>query len=471
MTQRFSLGEAALPLVIAALLMGGMILVGSTDLYWPLLAGGLVAAVLAGRKGYTHKQLRDGALQGMKATLIALIILVLVGFLIGVWKASGTVPAMVYYGLSLASPRYLVPAAFVLSLTVSMMLGTSIGTLSTLGVAIMGVAHGVGAPLPLVAGALVSGALFGDRSSPLAGSLNLNVAMTGTELRQMVGALAPTGVTAALLSLAGYIVIGVGGAAGSDVAGAGAAMQQAIAGHFAISPWLLVPPVLVLALAFLRVPVRWALGCGILAGGALGMVFGGVSFSGTLQAAFYGYVSHAGEASLDRIFSGGGLLPMWRQFTLILVAGAFSGIMEQTGMMGVVFARLVESVRQPVALAASTMLISTSAALVAANQALPIIITGRMLRPAYDKAGMPATLLSRSLADSGTVMAGVIPWNLMGILAAAALGVPVRTFFPYAFFALTLPFVSLAFTAVEQRRGGLAAANWARMDHSLTKGG
>jgi Na+:H+ antiporter, NhaC family len=466
LSQRFSLGEASLPLVIAAVLMGGMILTGSTDLYWPLLAGALVAAVLAFRKGSTWVQLRAAAWHGIKATLIALSILVLVGFLIGVWKASGTVPAMVYYGLGFASPGFLVPVAFLLSLAVSMMLGTSIGTLSTLGVAIMGVAHGVGAPLPMVAGALVSGALFGDRSSPLAGSLNLNVAMTGTDLRQMLGVLAPTGVAAAVLSLAGYLLFGTGLLGGGTGAGAGAseaagaAMREAIAAHFAISPWLLIPPVLVLALAFVRLPVRWALGCGILAGVALGMYFGDLGPGGALQASFYGYTSHAGDASLDRIFSGGGLLPMWRQFTLILVAGAFSGIMEQTGMMGVVFARLVESVRRPVALAGSTMLISISTALVAANQALPIIITGRMLRPAYDKAGLPATLLSRSLADSGTVIAGVIPWNLMGILAAASLGIPVRTFFPYTFFALSLPFVSLAFTAMEHRhrRGALELA-------------
>jgi NhaC family Na+:H+ antiporter len=303
----------------------------------------------------------------------------------------------------------------------------------------------------MVAGALVSGALFGDRSSPLAGSLNLNVAMTGTDLRRMLTVLAPTGVTAAVLTLVGYLAVGVGPTV--ETVGAGASMREAIGANFVISPWLLLPPVLVLGLAFLRVPVRWALGLGILAGGVLSVVVAGTTLLEPVRAALYGYASQAGDKALDKVFSGGGLFPMWSQFALLLVAGAFSGIMEKSGMLGVVFAQLVEGMRRSLALVGSTMLVSTGVALVAANQALPIIITGRMLRPIFDKAGLSANLLSRSLADSGTVLSGVIPWNLMAILAAAALGVPVRAFVPYAFFAFLLPLVSLGFAYVEERRG------------------
>ncbi|HWI53639.1 MAG TPA: Na+/H+ antiporter NhaC family protein [Symbiobacteriaceae bacterium] len=464
MSQRFGLGEAALPLVTAVVLMGATIVAGSTDLYWPLLAGLIVALVLAARKGFGWSELRAAAVGGVKATWIPVFILILVGCLIGVWKLSGTVPAMVYYGLSVASPRFLVPTAFVLSLTMAMLLGTSVGTYSTLGVAIMGVAHGVGAPLPMVAGALVSGALFGDRSSPLAGSLNLNVAMTGTDLRKMLPVLAPTGITAAVLTLVGYLVFGVGPAGAGASAGAG--MREAISNHFVINPWLLVPPILVLGLAFMRVPVKWALGLGIVAGGVLSVVVAGTSILQPVKAALFGYLSNAGDPALDKVFSGGGLFPMWRQFALLWAAGAFSGIMEKTGMMSVVFDRLVEGTRRPLALVGSAMMVSTGVALVAANQALPIIITGRMLRPIYDKAGYSPELLSRSIADSATVLSGIIPWNLMAMLAAAALGVPVRAFVPFAFFAFLLPMVSLVFAYVEERRG---LAVFARAAADLTK--
>lgn len=451
MSHRFTLWEAAIPLVSAVVLMGGTIMAGSANLYIPMAAGAVIAALVARWKGYRPAELGSAARNGVKATMIALSILALVGALIGVWKASGTVPAMVYFGLGLARPAYLVPAAFVLSLAVSMMLGTSIGTLSTIGVALMGVAHGVGVPLPLVAGALVSGALFGDRSSPLSGSLNLNVAMTGTDLRRMLAVLSPTGIATAVLSGVLYTLLGLG----MDVApGAGSgAMRQAIAGHFIISPWLLLPPVLVLALAFVRVPVRWALGCGIVTGALLGVVVEGQDWLAPLHAALFGYASHAGDGALDRVFSGGGLLPMARQFALIIAAGAFSGIMEKTGMMALVLSRFIEGVRRPVALVGATMAVSTAVALVAANQALAIIITGRMMRPNYQEAGLPATLLSRAVADSGTVLAGIIPWNLMGILAAAALNLPVRTFVPYSFLPLLLPVVSLVYTGLEERRG------------------
>jgi len=451
---RFSLAEAILPLATAAVLMLATIISGSTDLYWPLLAGVAAALVLALKKGWSLTDLGAAASGGMKATLIPIIILVLVGCLIGVWKVSGTVPAMIYYGLGVASPRFLVPTAFVLALAMSMLLGTSVGTYSTLGVAIMGVAHGVGAPLPMVAGALVSGALFGDRSSPLAGSLNLTVAMTGTDLRKMLSVLAPTGITAAGLALVGYLAFGLGPAA--DASTAGSTMREAISTHFVISPWLLVPPVLVLALAFFRVPVKWALGLGILAGAVLSVVVAGTSVLAPVWAALYGFTSQAGDTALDKVFSGGGLFPMWRQFALLLAAGALSGIMEKTGMLSVVFSRLVEGTRRPLALVGSSMLVSTGVAFVAANQALPIIITGRMMRATFEGARLSPNLLARSLADSGTVLSGVIPWNLMAMLAAAALGVPARSFVPFTFFAFLLPAVSLAFAYVEERRGSLA---------------
>lgn len=446
---------AMLPLLTTALLLIGMLLSGSTAFYLPLAAGAIVAAGLALRAGFGLRPLGRAALDGMQSTLIALSILVIVGGLIGVWKAAGTVPAMIYYGLGLAQPRLLVPMAFLLALLTSMMLGTSVGTLSTLGVAIMGVAHGVGAPPALVAGALVSGALFGDRSSPLAGSLNLNVAMTGNDLRRMLTFLAPTGLIAALGSL---VLYGLLGARVSVVAGAGGeALRSAIAATFPVSPWLLLPPVIVLVLAFCRVPVRWALGVGILAGGAMAVLVGGQSLALPLKAALFGFKAQTGDLALDKMLAGGGILPMANQVLLILVAGAFNGIMEATGMISLVVSRLVEGVRRPVALIGTTMLISITVALVAANQALAIIVPGRMLRPTFDRAGLDGRLLSRALADSGTVLAGMIPWNLMGLLAGAALGIPVRAFAPYAFFGLLLPLVSLVKCLVEERRGALRA--------------
>jgi NhaC family Na+:H+ antiporter len=453
---RFRLVEAALPLITAAILPIGFVLTGLTQFYWPLGAGALVAVVLAYRSGFALKDLAKGAWGGMKSTLVALSILVLVGGLIGVWKAAGTVPAMVYYGLGLTSPRYLVPVAFVLALATSMMLGTSIGTLSTIGVAIMGVAQGVGAPLPLVAGALVSGALFGDRSSPLSGSLALNVSMTGTEQRQVMTALLPTGVITAALTLCGYLALGLRLPVGTAEAGAG--LRDALAAHVVISPWLLVPPVLVLALAFFRVPVRWALGVGMAAGALLAYVVSGMDLLTSSRAWLLGYHAQTGDQALNHMLSGGGVVPMAELVILILVASGFNGIMETTGMMSMIISRLVEDVGRPLALVGSTMLISLLVTLVAANQALAIIVPGRMLQSAYKRAGLSANLLSRALADSGTVLCALIPWNLMGILGAAALGVSVRSYAPYAFLLWLLPLVSLGKTAIDEQRSVVGPA-------------
>ncbi|MGE5674831.1 MAG: Na+/H+ antiporter NhaC family protein [Mycobacterium leprae] len=456
MPQRFGPLEAALPLVVAALLLLGAILIGSTAFYWPLAAGAVVAAILAYRAGYTLRTLGRAAVDGARSTFIALSILIIVGALIGVWKESGTVPALVYYGLQLANPRYLVPVAYILSVAVSMMLGTSLGTLSTIGVALMGVAQGVGVPLAPVAGALAAGSVFGDRSSPLSGSLNLNMAMTGADLRKMLTKLLPTGLTTMLLSLAAYLVLGLRQPAA--VAGGAAGMRQAIAGQFPMSPWLLLPPLLVLLLAFMRMPVRNALGIGMVAGMLLAFVLGGKGLGTSLHSAFFGYSAHTGDAALDRMLSGGGAWPIWRQVVLLLVAGAFNGIMESTGMMAQVIARAVAGVRQPFVLVGVTMLVSFSVAVVAANQALAIIVTGRMLQPVYKEAGQPTTLLSRSIADSGTVLSLLLPWNIMALVTTTTLNVSVYRWAPYAIFAWLLPFVSLAFTYIQERSGRLLPA-------------
>lgn len=461
MSQRFRLIEAALPLVVAATLLLGSVLFYPVKFYWPLGVGALVAGLVAHRRGFTMRSLGAAAWGGMKSTLIALSILLLVGGLIGVWMAAGTVPTLVYYGLVFASPRFLVPVAFLLALAVSMMLGTSVGTLSTLGVAIMGVAHGIGAPVPLVAGALVSGALFGDRSSPLSGSLNLNVAMTGTDMREMVGRLWRTGGPAVAFTLALYIVAGLWLAPAGGSAGSG--LRESLAASVVLSPWLLMPPLVVLGLSFARVKVKWALGLGILAGILLAVLVGKQQVLEPLMAGLFGYVAQTGDASLDRILSGGGLVPMVHQVILILTAGALNGIMESTGMMSLVLERVVEGIRRPLGMVAATMAISTAVAGIAANQALAIIIPGRMLRSVYQRAGLPITLLSRALADSGTLFAGLIPWNVMSVLAAAALGVPALSFAPYAFLAFVLPAFSLLVTYREERTVELGHAEMPRM--------
>lgn len=450
MPHRFRLLEAALPLLVTALLLMGSVVFWSVRFYWPLAAGALVAAALAYRAGFSPNVVLRAAIDGMKSTLIPLIILVLIGGLIGVWMAAGTVPAMVYYGLGFVDPQFLVPVAFVLSLVTSMMLGTTIGTLSTLGVALMGVAQGLGAPLPLVAGALVSGALVGDRTSPLSGSLHVNVAMTGTELRRVLVKLVPTGVIGVSLALVGYFIAGRSVMV-TDVS-AGMELRALLGSHLVITPVLLTPPVIVLGLSLARVPVRWALGAGILGGVALIFLRLGQPTWIPLEAALLGFQADVGDEGLNRVLSGGGVLPMMHQVILILVAGAFNGIMEATGMMSLVITSLVKDIRRPSSLVGTTMMISLAVALLAANQILSIIVPGRMLRETYREIGAEPEVLARTLADSGTVLAALIPWNLLGLLAGASLGIPAVQYGRYAFLPLILPVVSFGYALWEEYR-------------------
>ena len=468
LSQRLRLFEAVIPLLTAAVLLLGSVILYPVKFYWPLGIGALVAVLIAYRAGFSARALSQAAWDGMKATFIALSILLLVGALIGVWMAAGTVPTLVYYGLLFASPRFLVPVAFLLAVAVSMMLGTSVGTLSTLGVAIMGVAQGVGLPLPLVAGALVSGALVGDRTSPLSGSLNLNVAMTGTSLRNMMSRLWQTGAPAVAITLLLYGLVGVG-TTPSDT-GADGALLQSLASSVVISPWMLLPPLLVLGLSFFRVKVKWALGVGVVAGILLAVLVGGQEIRQPVLAALYGHVADTADPSLNRILSGGGLFPMVHQIILILVAGAFSGVMEATGMMAMVLEGLVRGVTKPLTMVLATMGISTAVAGIASNQALAIIIPGRMLRGSYERLGLSPELLSRTLADSGTLTAVLIPWNVMSMLSAAALGVPSVQFIPYTWLAMVLPAISIWTAYREERRSAPAVVGSGSSVLGLEKG-
>lgn len=443
-----SLPEAALPLIGTVLLLVFSIVVWKGPLY-PALAGGLaLASIVAYRRGASLGSLVRAVFEGAKHTYPVVSILALIGILIATWLSSGTVPGLIYYGLKLVSPRFLAVAAFGLSMVTSLVLGTSIGTLSTVGVAVMGIAQSVGAPLPLVAGALVSGAFVGDRSSPLSSAFHLNTTMTESNPDRNLRWMSVTAVPAIVACLALYTWFGMGvPAASSDQV---ARITDSLSNRFAIGPLVILPPVVVMALAVRRVPIKLNLGLGIILGAGLAVFLQQRTLPDVFDIAWSGY-REAGTAAALLTLKGGGLRPMINLLLLVLTAGGFNGVMEHTGMMRRLIEALLGRVRSTVALLLSTALISIGMAAIACNQALALIVPARMLRPIYAERGLPAELLARTLADSGLVVAGLIPWNMLAVLVSASVGVPVLGFAPYAFFLWMLPILTLGLGYVNYR--------------------
>ncbi|KEO85049.1 Na+/H+ antiporter NhaC family protein [Tumebacillus flagellatus] len=411
-------------------------------LNWPLFLGLLfgwaVAVVIALAYGRGTALVAQGSYAGAKNTFFVIGILLLIAGVISAWFLSGTVPALIHYGLQLVQPSWLVVLAFVLAAGTSMVLGTSVGTLSTMGTAIAGMGAVYGLDPALVGGALISGAMVGDRTSPVSGSFHLVANMTGTRADDNYKPMWQTGLPVLLLCLVLYGWLGYGQASGTaQTADAlNSPMLRTIQEHFAMPWYVMLPPLLVLVLAALRVPILRNLCIGILFGAVLAAFVQGESLTDVLRAVWLGY-------DLQGILHGGGIWPMFHQVLLILCAGALNGVLEQSGMMSTLLDGLLKKIQSTRSLIVTTVLVSVVMSAVACNQALSIIVPGRTLRPTYDRLGVPPRLLVRSLADSGVVMSPLIPWNLHGILTSTAIGIATTTLAPYAFYLWCLPVLTI----------------------------
>lgn len=435
---------ASLPMLA---LVVALVVVESLDLpLYLALAGGFGAAWLVGstlRAG--PAQLADLAWRGIRRIAPVLVILACVGAMTAAWLASGTVPGLIYYGLSLVSPGVLVVAGFVLASLTSMVLGSSIGTLSTVGIALMGVARAAGAPLPLMAGALASGALLGDRTSPLSGTFHLTANMTETPVDRTLKALVPSALPAWLLSLAGFLVLG---ASWRPAAGAGHSLvvesfTRSLAANFTISWVVLLPPLIVFALAALHRPVNQSLAAGLASGIIISLLLQHHPLVATVRELIFGYAPHSGSPALDAVISGGGLLKMVNTVLLLVFAGAFSGIMEGLELLEALVSPVLARIRHTRSLLVATMALSCLTAATVANQVLSIIIPARLMRTEYARRRVPSEVLARMLADSGSVVSPLIPWNLMAVISSTALGLPASAYGPYGLLMYLFPLVSL----------------------------
>lgn len=440
--KKIPLVVAVLPFVCTITGLLTAIFLLHAPLFLGLMFGWLVAVVIAVSYRIGWQPIMQGTYHGMRSTFMVISILLMLAGVISIWMASGTVPALIFYGIKLIHPNLLVVTAFLLAGATSMMLGSTVGTLSTMGVAIASIAQVFGIPPALIGGALLSGGMVGDRVSPVSGTFHLVANMTGTKSEENYKPMWQTGLPMILLSIVLFLWLGFGKASG-QVDPQNSPMIHELVQHFALPWYLMLPPVLVLTLAAFRVPINRNLGLGVLFGGVLGVVVQHQTIGAMLHALWLGFDL---QAKGRTVLHGGGIWPMFEQLLLILMAGALNGVLERTGMMQTIIQVLLDRIRTTRGLIVSTVMLSIVMAMVACNQALSVIVPGRALRPTYDEMGVPPRLLVRSLADSGVVTAALIPWNLHGILCSTAIGVPTLVYFPYAFYLWGTPLLTLLLT-------------------------
>lgn len=411
----------------------------------PMLLGVVVSSVVALRCGFKWDTIQDGMVRGIANALPAMIILLVVGVLIGVWILAGVVPTLIYYGLTFMSPSIFLPATLIICAITSLATGTSWGTSGTIGVALMGIGAGLGFPLPLVAGAVLSGAYFGDKMSPLSDTTNLAPAMAGTDLFTHIKHMSyTTGVTISL-TLIIEIVLGL---RYSNEAGDLTQIQTmltTLSSTFVINPVLILPPLVVLVVSYRKMPAIPGITLGVLAGVICAVGLQGAGYESLANAAFGGYASETGVPEVDDLLSRGGLESMLFTISLIIVAMMFGGVMERTSQLKVIADSILAYAKTTGSLITSTVLTCIAANLILCDQYMAIVMGARTFAPAFRERGLAPENLSRAVEDSATVTANLVPWNSGGAFQSATLGVATIAYLPFNFFCWLSPLVTILF--------------------------
>lgn len=451
-------------IVLIALLASSVYLFGDGSSSGPnqiaLILSAGVGILIGLANGYSWAELEKGIVHGISLSMAAVLILLVVGSLIGTWILSGVVPTMIYYGLEILNPKVFYAAACAICCLVSLATGSSWTTASTIGIALVGIATAQNLNLGLTAGAIISGAYFGDKMSPLSDTTNLAPAMAGTDLFTHIRHMMWTTTPSILVALGMFAVAGVFAPEAHDASSIDVILK-AIRDQFTIGPHLLLPAVLVLALVIRKMPAFPALLIGALVGGVFAVLFqqGAVLryvgetdlprwvalLKGLWMSLFQGFTLHSGNQALDSLLSRGGMGSMLNTIWLIMSAMMFGAVMETTRMLEKIASGILGFVRGPGSLVAATLATSVGMNIIASDQYIAIVIPGRMYRSEYARRRLHPKNLSRSLEDAGTLTSALVPWNTCGAFMAQTLGVATFTYLPYCFFNLINPLVAAAY--------------------------
>ena len=433
--------EALLTLAFLVDMLALGIIVYGVDPQIPMFVGTIGAALMALRLGYSWSSIEKAMLDGIYKALQSILILAIIGILVGVWLCAGVVPAMIYYGLKILSPGIFFIATVLICSITSIATGTSWGTMGTMGVALMGIGYGLGMNPAMTVGAILSGAYFGDKMSPLSDTTNLAPAMAGTDVMTHVKfMLLPTGIVYAI-TLAVFGVLGIreyhGGEA--DLSSL-TALSDALSGMFNLNVFMLLPPVIVIVAVACKIPSIPGITLGIISGAIIGMIFQEDCTLGALfSCGMDGFSCETGIYEIDKLLNSGGLMNMMFSIIMTIIAMMFGGIMEETHQLEVIVDQLKKLARTPAALVVLTELTCILSNATMPEQYISIVVPGRMYAAEYEKRGMHAKSLSCALENAGTVTSCLIPWNTCGVFILGTLGMGVGEYLPYAIFNWLMP--------------------------------
>ena len=429
-----------------------------------LLIAAAVAAVLGGIYGVKWKDMLEGAVKSISSAMGALIILLLIGSLAGTWMLSGIVPSMIFYGLEILNPTIFLFATCIVCAVVSLATGSSWSTIATIGIAMLGIGNALGLSNGLIGGAIISGAYFGDKMSPLSDTTNLAPAMAGTDLITHIRYMMFTTIPSITITLIIFLIIGLKMDNNNSGFSQVLEMQNALSSTYNISLWSLLVPVLVILLIVKKVPAVPALFIGTIGGGLYAVFFQQdviyqltkYEIGNNLSYLKHAYISvmnamtvevniNTGNEGVNNLVSTGGMSGMLNTIWLIVCAMSFGGIMEVTGFLKTITNSLLRFVKSRKSLVLTTSGTCLFLNVTASDQYLAIVVPGRMFANSYKKYGLAPKNLSRTLEDAATVTSPLVPWNTCGATHAGVLGISTLIYLPYCFFNLISPIMTLIF--------------------------
>lgn len=458
--KELSIWEALIPVVILmgllaynVLFMKGEWLGDYSNQLILLIAGGITAVVGLYNK-VSIKTMVNEIWENLKSVFVPIMILFLVGALAGTWLISGIIPAMVYYGLQVLSPTIFLPASVIIAAIISIATGSSWTTSATVGIALIGIGSALGIPTGMIAGAVISGAYFGDKMSPLSDTTNLAPAMAGTDLFTHIKYMAFTTVPTILVTLIAFSIMSmtIDTSGSADISG----LLNTIKTTFNITPYLFIVPLVVVALILLKTKPLIALGTGVLLAAVFSIIFQGDILTNLASSNFEAIINSiltdtsivTDNEKLNELFSSGGMNGMLWTIYLIICAMVFGGMMDGIGALSRITKALLKLADSVFGLFATTVISCLGLNTIASDQYLALVIPGKMFKKAYKDKGLAPENLSRTLEDSGTVTSVLIPWNTCGAYQSGVLGVGVGEYFVFAIFNWLSPFMTLLFAAL-----------------------
>ncbi|BEP29135.1 Na+/H+ antiporter NhaC [Helicovermis profundi] len=441
-----TVGLALIPIITLMVALISAMKLWGADPQLPILFAAIVAgAVAMFGLGIPWAELEEGIVETIKMSMGAILILMIIGMIIGTWILAGIVPTMIFWGLKLLSPSVFLVATLILCSIVSLATGSSWTTAGTVGIALVGVGAGLGMPMGMVGGAIISGSYFGDKMSPLSDTTNLAPAMAGSELFEHIRHMLYTTGPSYLIAMVAYAILGIKYAGNTVDASAITVILDGLSASFNLNPILLLAPALVILMVVLKIPAIPGLIGGTFLGAFFAWTIQGAGMTDIIGAAHYGFSSATGIDALDSLLSRGGLDGMMWTVSLILIAMTFGGIMEKSGMLKAIADGMLKYAKSTGSLVLVTVITVIMMNVLAGDQYLSIVVPGRMYKDVFKERGLKAKNLSRILEDSGTLTSSLVPWNSGGLYMSSTLGIATVAYAPFAFLNILNPIISVIY--------------------------